>query len=237
MSFSKNIIGKGFIAKNLFRINSLIIKSKYTIYAAGISNSKIKSQKELSREVNMFKKFFIKNKNKKIIYISTADATNNLKNKSKYVKNKIKIEKFIIKESKNYLILRIPQIIGESKNKNILINYFYYCIKNRKKIELLGNVRRNVLDIDDVIKMIKIIILNSKINNKIITLSNKFFIKPIEIVKIFEKKLKKKAIFYIKKSKKYQWNLNFKKNVIYFRKAKINFHNKYLINAINKYYK
>ena len=85
--------------------------------------------------------------------------------------------------------------------------------------------------------MIKIIILNSKINNKIITLSNKFFIKPIEIVKIFEKKLKKKAIFYIKKSKKYQWNLNFKKNVIYFRKAKINFHNKYLINAINKYYK
>ena len=130
--FFKNIIGKGFIAKNLFRINSLIIKSKYTIYAAGISNSKIKSQKELSREVNMFKKFFIKNKNKKIIYISTADATNNLKNKSKYVKNKIKIEKFIIKESKNYLILRIPQIIGESKNKNTLINYFYYCIKNRK---------------------------------------------------------------------------------------------------------
>ena len=54
---------------------------------------------------------------------------------------------------------------------------------------------------------------------------------------LIEKKLKKKAIFYIKKSKKYQWNLNFKKNVIYFRKAKINFHNKYLINAINKYYK
>ena len=85
--------------------------------------------------------------------------------------------------------------------------------------------------------MIKIIILNSKINNEIITLSNKFDIKPIEIVKIFEKKLKKKAFFYTRKSKKYKWNLNFKKNVIYFRKAKINFHNKYLINAINKYFK
>ena len=85
--------------------------------------------------------------------------------------------------------------------------------------------------------MIKIIILNSKINNKIITLSNKFFIKPVEIVEVFEKKLEKKANFKIKKSKKYSWNLNYKKNIMYFRKAKINFHNRYLINAINKYYK
>jgi len=64
MPFSKNIIGKGFIAKNLFKINSLIIDRKYTIYAAGISNSKIKSQKELNKELNLFKKFFKKNKNK-----------------------------------------------------------------------------------------------------------------------------------------------------------------------------
>ena len=237
MPFSKNIIGKGFIAKNLFKINSLIVDRKYTIYAAGISNSKIKSQKELNKKLNLFKKFFKKNKNKKIIYISTADVTNNLKNKSKYVKNKIKIEKLIKQKSENYLIIRLPQIIGKSKNKNTLINYFYNCIKNGKKIELLGNVKRNILDIDDVIKMIRIVLLNSKINKKIITLSNKFFIKPVEIVEVFEKKLEKKANFHIKKSKKYSWNLNYKKNIMYFRKAKINFHNRYLINAINKYYK
>ena len=48
MSFSKNIIGKGFIAKNLFRINSLIIKSKYTIYAQ-VSQIQKLNLKELSR--------------------------------------------------------------------------------------------------------------------------------------------------------------------------------------------
>ena len=55
-------------------------------------------------------------------------------------------------------------------------------------------MKRNILDIDDVIKMIKVIIMNKKIRKKTITLSNKHFIKPIEIVKILEKKLQKKRI-------------------------------------------
>tara|TARA_B100001057_G_C22632955_1_gene865125 strand:- start:176 stop:886 length:711 start_codon:yes stop_codon:yes gene_type:complete len=236
MSFSKNIIGKGFIAKNLSKISREIIQSKIIIYAAGISNSNTESRKDLVREINSFNKFSKINKRKKILFISTADVTNNLKNRSKYVKNKIKIEKSIKKNFKNFIIVRIPQIIGKSKNKNTLINFFYNKIKSRKTIKLLLNVDRNLLDIDDIIKMIKVIIMNNKINKKVITLSNKYFIQPIDIIRIFEKTLKISAKYNFKKTKKQNWNLHFKKNIKYFSNAKIKFDKYYFSKTIKKYY-
>lgn len=236
MPFSKNIIGKGFIAKSLFKIVHYIRQSGYIVYAAGISNSQIKSENQLRREINLFEKFRKAYSKKKIIYISTADVTNNLKNKSKYVRNKVKIEKIIKKNFKNYLIIRIPQIIGKSSNKKTLINFFYNRINDNKKIKIFVNVYRNILDIDDVIKMVKVIINNKKIKKKVITLSNKYSLKPIQIIKILEKKLKKKANYHLLKTKKQKWDLSFNKNIKYFEKAKINFNKKYFIQAINKYY-
>jgi len=236
MSFSKYIVGKGFIAKNLIKIKKEIIKSGYIFYAAGISNSKINSQYELKREISLFKKFTDKNNKNKIIYISTADITNNLNNNSRYVLNKIKIETIIKKKFKNYIILRIPQIIGKSKNKNTLINFFYNKIKNKKEIKLYSNVKRNILDIADVLKIIKKILINKKINNKIIVLSNRYYIKPIQIIRIFEKKLNIRANFYYVKSPKQKWKLYFKRNLKYFNKANIIFTKNYLLKSINKYY-
>ena len=136
----------------------------------------------------------------------------------------------------NFIILRIPQLIGKSSNKNTLINFFYNKIKEKKKIIVFKNVKRNILDIDDVIKMIQVIIMNKKVNKKIITLSNKNFIKPIEIIKILEKKLKKKANYILIKTKKQNWKLNFNQNIVYFKNAKINFSKDYLVKAVKKYY-
>ena len=133
MSFSKNIIGKGFIAKNLLKINSTINQNGMIVYAAGISNSQTKSKKQFVKEIKLFKNFTKKNYKSKIMYISTADVSNNLKNRTKYVKNKIKIEKIIKKNFNHFIILRIPQLIGKSSNKNTLINFFYNKIKEKKK--------------------------------------------------------------------------------------------------------
>ena len=118
------------------------------------------------------------------------------------MKNKIKIENFIKKKFKRYIILRLPQIIGKSKNKNTLINFFYLNIKKNKEFILIKNFKRNVLDIDDVLKVIKIIIKENNDDNKVVTLSNKFNIEPMDIVKIFEKKMNKLGRYKIKKVKK-----------------------------------
>ncbi len=231
-----NIIGNGFIGKSLNKIKKDLIRTNYIIYAAGISHSKTKSKRNLNKELNSFKIFSKNNFSKKVIYISTADVTNNISNKSLYVKNKIKIEKLVKKKFKDYIILRLPQIIGKSKNKNTLVNYFYFNIKNNKPLVLIKNFKRNVLDIDDILKLLKIIIYSKKTKNKVIILSNKYSVQPIDIVKIFEKKLNKTVNFKFKKIKKQIWPLYYQKNAHYFRKAKITFDRNYLLKAINKYY-
>ena len=231
-----NIIGDGFIGKSLYKIKKDLIRTNYIIYAAGISHSKTKSKRNLNKELSLFKIFLKNNPSKKVIYISTADVTDNISNKSLYVKNKIKIEKLIKKRFKNYIILRLPQIIGKSKNKNTLVNYFYFNIKNNKPLMLIKNFKRNVLDIADILKLIKIIVYSKKTKNKVIILSNKYSVQPIDIVKIFEKKMNKIVNFKFKKIKKQIWPLYYQKNVHYFRKAKITFDRNYLLKTINKYY-
>ena len=139
-----NIIGDGFIGKSLYKIKKDLIRTNYIIYAAGISHSKTKSKRNLNKELSLFKIFLKNNLSKKVIYISTADVTNNILNKSLYEKNKIQIERLIKKKFKNYIILRLPQIIGKSKNKNTLINSFYLNIKENKDFVLIKNFKRNI---------------------------------------------------------------------------------------------
>ena len=235
MFFANNIVGKGFLAQNLNKIKKDILNSGYIIYAAGISNSKTNAKKELNREFDSIKSFSRKIKNEKFIYISTADILDNLKKKNKYVANKVKIEKFVKNNFKHFIIIRLPQIIGKSKNKKTLVNFFYTNIKNKKKFILFKNIKRNILDIKDVLIMIKIILKN-KIKNKIIVLSNKYFVRPLEIVNIFEKKLNKKAVFTVKNSPKQVWRLNYKRNLRYTKPLNLRFDRNYLLKAINKYY-
>lgn len=232
----KKIIGNGFIGKNVNKLRKHIIKSGYTIYTAGISNSNTNSKKELRKEIRLFKEFSKENNSKKLIFISTADVSNNLKRNNPYIINKVKIENIIKKEFKDYIILRLPQIIGNSKNKNTLINYFYRNIKKDKIIDVLNGVKRNILDIDDVIKVLKIIIFEKKLINKTITLSNKYYVQPIDIVKIFEKKLNKVAKIRFKRILKENWNLENNMSKKLFKKAKVNIDKNYLIKKINKYF-
>ena len=81
---------------------------------------------------------------------------------------------------------------------------------------MIKNFKRNVLDIDDVLKVIKIIIKENNDDNKVVTLSNKFNIEPMDIVKIFEKKMNKLGRYKIKKVKKQIGTLNYEKKCILF---------------------
>ena len=223
----KVIIGSGFIAKKFNKYYKYLKKSKLVIYAAGISNSSEENKKNLAKEVNRIINF-CKLNNKRIVYISTYSISDASRLSKKYVKNKIKIEKIIKTTSESYLIIRLPEITGHSKNNRTLTNYFYEKIFHDKFFILFKNTKRNVLDVDDAIKnCIKVIKLFSK-KNATVNLLNKQFYSPLEIVKSFEKILNKKAFYKEKKIKNVRWRLS---NNFYFKTDK-----KYLNKILKKYY-
>merc|ERR1711966_591768 len=99
------------------------------------------------------------------VYISTYSVNDNSRKNKLYVKNKIKIEKIIKSNNNDYIIIRLPEIIGKSKNPNTLTNFFYNNLIKNKPFKVFKNSRRNLLDIDDAIKnCIRIIKINKSRN-------------------------------------------------------------------------
>jgi nucleoside-diphosphate-sugar epimerase len=221
------IIGSGFIATKFKKYLRFIKKNKVIVYAAGISNSLEMDKKNLEREILKFKDFTQKNK-KKLIYISTYSVNDNSRNNKLYVKNKIKIEKIIKRDNDEYIIIRLPEIIGKTKNLNTLTNFFYNNIINNRPFKVFKNSRRNLLDIDDAIKNCLKIIRKNKKKNRIINLLNKKFNTPLQIVTNLEKILQKKGVYKFNNNKINKWSL---KNNYFFHSKK-----NYLIKTLKKYY-
>lgn len=232
-----NINGNGFIAKNLRKI---IIPKNFFIYAAGVSNSSSKNKKFFKRELNQFKNYLKKIKtNDVIIYISSTTLENKSLKNIQYVKNKLKIEKIIQRQIKNYIIIRLPQIVGKNNNKYTLTNFIFNCFKKNKELALWQNSIRNIIDIEDLIKIIEKYLNNKPKINSIINICNPRSIEVSKLIYIFSKILKKNIkTKIIKKNNKNINYKNFKKNTLLPSKYyKIINYNGYYKAVIKKYYR
>lgn len=158
------VIGNGSIA-NIF-IKKYSEDKDILIFASGVSDSNETDDNKFKREEDLIINSIEENKDVKIVYFSSI-FVNHIDNK--YYNHKLKIESIIEKYSTNYLILRLPQIISFSGNKNNLINYFYNSIKNNYEIKIYENTFRCLIDIDDVFKITNYVI--NKINLKILNFS------------------------------------------------------------------
>lgn len=231
------IFGNGFIAKNLKKLH---LPNSFFIYAAGVSNSNVKQNKFYLREIRQFNN--IKKKispEKMFVYISSLSVENKSLKNDKYVKNKLIIENIIKKEVKNYIIIRLPQVVGKNRNKHTITNFIYNTIKEGKKFYLWENSKRNLIDIDDVSKIIKKYLLGQPKINSIINIFNPNSITVKDLLKIFSKILSKKITLEVLKKKNKNINLkSLKKDTFLPKKYYENINNDYYIKkTIVKYYK
>ena len=229
-----NIVGSGFIAKSFKKKNNFFKKNNSILYAAGVSNSNSKDLDLYKKDFNRLKKYKNVSKIKKIIYISSCSIIDPARNKSLYLKNKLANENYIKSKFANYIIIRLPEIIGKNKNRNTLVNFFYYNIKYSKCFFLYKNAMRNFIAINDVISIIEEIV-KKKINNKTINIASTKMTKIIDIVKIFEFILNKKALFSVKNKKLLKFKINIKEINKLNSFKKIKFNRKYLLENLKKY--
>ena len=175
------IIGRGLIGGKLSEIDN----QKNIFFASGVSNSKCTDENEFKREFNLLSNY--KNVDKKFIYFSSVHEyiTN-----PQYLNHKKKIESYIENNINDYIIVRLPQIIGKNGNETNLINFLFKKIIKNQSFDLF-ETKRSLLDIDDLIKIVKFL---TDINYKgyfdinYIELSD-----VIEFVKIIENCTKKEA--------------------------------------------
>ncbi len=148
-----------------------------------------------------------------------------------YSKNKIKVEKYLLKISNNNfrpIIMRFATIYGLSHRMrfDLVINMFCGSAITTKKIELNSNgkVNRPFLEISDACSAIYKVLKNKKkIKGQIFNIgSNKDNFQIIDVARIVQKRIKKSKIIFLKSEKKFVSD-NLIKNGRDKRNYKINF--------------
>ncbi|WP_330745027.1 hypothetical protein [Chryseobacterium sp. CP-77] len=183
------IIGNGLIANSLKNIDS----EENLFFASGVSNSLETTSSEFEREFTLLDKCIESNSNHKLIYFSTLSIHDQSKQDSLYVLHKKEIENYIKNKCKNYLILRIGNIVGNGGNPNTLFNFLKNQIKNSNQFTVHTKARRLLLDIEDISKFLESYCLH--LPNKVINFSFPYNFDLKEIIGAIEKETHRKAYY------------------------------------------
>lgn len=143
------IIGGGLLGSSFSKSSGNY--KNIVVFASGVSNSKGVKEADFAREKDLVVKTIKSHKELTFIYFSSilAGICDN-----QYYNHKLEIEKLIAHQTDNYLIFRIPQIVGGSGNKNTLFNYLKNSIKNDQIITIYKDVKRSLIDIDDLVNIV-----------------------------------------------------------------------------------
>ncbi|MBT7521672.1 MAG: NAD-dependent dehydratase [Nitrospina sp.] len=185
------IIGSGLLAR---AFASLFSGSREScVYAAGVSNSNCSDQREFDRERD---RLMIAMEQHRLVdlflYFGTCSANGSLD--SPYVQHKIKMEKTVA-EHPRYLILRLPQTAGKTANPHTLLNYIFTRIIRSERFQIWSNARRNIIDVDDVVKIAAGLALEEGVRRDCINVANFSDYSMSDVVTIMEKVVGKKALF------------------------------------------
>ena len=125
------VVGNGLLANTFtpFKDNEDVI-----IFASGVSNSGCVDPVQFKRELNLVAKY--KASEKLFVYFGTSSIEDPFLKGSLYIKHKLEIEFYIKANFKRYLIVRLPNVVGKTKNPNTLINFVYNAVQREQKMDI-----------------------------------------------------------------------------------------------------
>ena len=188
------VIGKGMLAK---RFDTYKDSNEVLIFASGVSNSSEISINEFEREKELLMSNLKSNEEKRFIYFSSFSLNDNELKNTPYHLHKKEMEELVISKSNNYLIFRLPNVIGLDGNSNNVINFFIDRVKDNRSFEIWKNATRNIIDIDHIFEIVSYIIDSNAFINLVSNIIYENSIKVFDIVKTIEKMANKKANYTI----------------------------------------
>jgi len=227
------IVGSGLLAK---AFNSYFNKSEdYCVFASGVSNSTCSDQVEFDREQNYLEETLRQYHSADLfLYFSTCSAHGLLINSSPYIRHKLHMEQLVRKHPR-YLVIRLPQIAGKTTNPNTLLSFIYSRISNGKRIQVWAKARRNIIDVDDVVKIVHRLAIQNGLREEVINVANFIDIATPDLVNLMAKIIEKEAIIdLVDVSEEYAIDIERIRSVV--SHCGISFDSGYVERVLQKYY-
>jgi nucleoside-diphosphate-sugar epimerase len=227
------VIGAGMIGK---RFRAYQNDDRFVIFSSGVSNSKNRIQAAYDREIQLLEKMIKEQKEKIIVYFSTCSLYDPEEERSPYVAHKKHVEDIVQSNCEQFCIFRVSNLVGRSDNPNTVLNFFVYHLRNQINFDLWTNASRNLLDIDDMYKIVDYILQGGLQINEVTNIANPTSYKVTEIVAAIEKKLQIQAN-YVPIPKGSTFNIDISAISEIIKQLEISFTGNYLVNLLEKYYK
>jgi nucleoside-diphosphate-sugar epimerase len=227
------VIGRGMIGK---RFESYQDNDRFVIFASGVSNSKNRIGTVYNREIELLKQTIEAHKEKIIVYFSTCSLYDPEEQRSPYVAHKKRVEDIIQSNCKQFYIFRVSNVVGRSDNPNTVLNFFVYHIRNQINFDLWSNASRNLVDTDDMFRIVNHILQGGRYTNDITNIANPTNYKVSEIVAAIENSWHLQAN-YVPIPKGSTFNIDISRISEIITKLDIDFGSDYLVNLLEKYYK
>lgn len=170
------VCGNGMIAKAFQGKQSEL--ENVIIFAQGVSNSSEIRELEFNRELDAIENY-IDCKEKTFIYFSTCSINDGDCN-TPYKTHKKNMEKYVANNAHNYLIFRLPQVVGVSAN-NTIVPKFIESILDGNRIAIQSDARRYLIDVDDVVNSVIEIIKLKKHTNKVIEICSGYDVAALDL--------------------------------------------------------
>jgi len=205
------------------------------IYAAGVSNSSCVDLAEFEREKRRLTAVLAEiPAEQMLVYFSTCSIYDPDRWETPYVKHKLAMETRV-RESDNFLIVRLPQAVGRSANPHTLLNSFYNDIKAGRQVTVWTGAQRNLLDVDDIRMICAALIDQGGRQNRTLNVANPRNCLIREIVEAFGRVLEKEvATTELNRGQGCQIDISEIAGLI--EELPLNFDGSYLDRIVKKYY-
>lgn len=226
------VVGNGLIAKKFSHYKQNV---EVVIFASGVSNSTETRMEAFERERLMVLKTIASFPDSLFVYFSTYSLTDPALKDRAYGKHKLAMENLIKEKSRQFLILRLTNIVGSGGNPNTIFNFLLNGIVSKQKLTLWKHASRNLLDVDDLVEIASRIINRRLHINKTITIANPKNYTIEEIVQVMAIYFKVKPHFHwLDKGSKVEVDIEETKEIM--EELHKDYSISYLSNLLEKYY-
>ena len=186
------IVGKGMVAGALKDIAGW---DADILFSSGVSNSGERDINAFLKERNLITDYLEKlSPGSTFVYFSTTSIFDPSKAANPYIVHKQNIEKFLIDSNVNYLILRLPNLVGNSSNPHTLTNFFVNSIKSGRLISLHSRAIRHLIDVADLTSILSDVKDKYGKSRRIVNVETDKPLSAAQILNYLEQTLDMKAI-------------------------------------------
>jgi len=227
------IVGSGLLARTFSRRYGSC--ENVCIYAAGVSNSSCVESNEFNREKNRLIITIEKRPaDQMLVYFSTCSIYDAEKVDTPYVQHKLAMEE-LVRQTRNYLIFRLPQAVGTSANPHTLLNSFYNKIQRGESVTVWVGAERNLVDVEDIERIAAAVIGRGNRQNRILNIANPQNYRISEIISMFRRVLGREVLF-VEQERGSGYPIDISEIAGVIQDLKMDFDNSYLEKIVRKYY-